>query len=127
MDCYNINIIGNCNIDYFLFTKKKCDIILNSLKETLANYYELQEFNFGYLSVCKDEDKITICNNNITTLHKEITKYTREIRIIEEQILSISKNIQHSCVHEFIEDYVDVDLDRSEKIVYCQVCEYTKL
>jgi hypothetical protein len=23
MDCYNINIIDNCNIDYFLFTKKK--------------------------------------------------------------------------------------------------------
>jgi hypothetical protein len=127
MDCYNINIIDSSNIDYFLFTKKKCDILLNSLKETLSIYYELREFNAGYFDVCNDENKITACHNNIAVLDKEITKYEKEIRATEEQIILISKNIQHNCVHEFIEDYVDVDPERSEKIVYCQVCEYTKI
>lgn len=36
------------------------------------------------------------------------------------------ENIITTCNHEFIEDYIDVDLDTSIKIKYCKLCEYTK-
>jgi hypothetical protein len=30
------------------------------------------------------------------------------------------------CCHEYVEDIIDVDYDRSKRIVYCQLCELTK-
>lgn len=30
------------------------------------------------------------------------------------------------CKHEYIEDLIDTDYDRSKRIVYCQLCELTK-
>jgi len=31
------------------------------------------------------------------------------------------------CEHEYIDDLIDIDVDRSIKITYCQVCEVTKM
>ena len=30
------------------------------------------------------------------------------------------------CEHEWIEDEIDVSLDKSQKITYCKLCEITK-
>ena len=100
MDCYNINIIDNCNIDYFLFTKKKCDIILSSLKETLANYYELQEFNStkiknkNFSSECfpksqeKDTGELEKINTIINTDNSD-----ENIKKIEQISIDVEKSI----------------------------------
>jgi hypothetical protein len=132
MNCYNINIIRSNNIDYFLFTRNKFLSILQNLKESLNSHYELREYNGGFLDVCKTkknkdkEEEIIICKNNISIIDKEINSLEEDIKAMEEQLLSINKKIQHICVHDFVEDYIDIDPDRSIKIVYCQVCEYTK-
>jgi len=34
------------------------------------------------------------------------------------------KIIQASCKHEFIDDFVDISLDKSVMITYCKHCEY---
>jgi hypothetical protein len=31
------------------------------------------------------------------------------------------------CNHEYIDDLIDIDVDRSLKITYCQICEVTKM
>lgn len=30
------------------------------------------------------------------------------------------------CRHEYVEDLIDIDYDRSQLVVYCQLCELTK-
>lgn len=30
-----------------------------------------------------------------------------------------------TCIHDFIEDWIDIDPDRSQRIVYCRICEIT--
>ena len=35
----------------------------------------------------------------------------------------LNKKILNHCNHEFIEDYIDITPDKSEKIVYCKICE----
>ena len=30
-----------------------------------------------------------------------------------------------TCVHDFMEDWIDIDPDRSQRIVYCRICEMT--
>lgn len=131
MNNYDLNIISNNNIDYFLFTKKIYDTILKNLNETIYFYNQLREYNKGYLTICENSKHKVIeqnlCNSNIISLEKEIKKYENDIIILKEKLCIINKNIQHTCCHEFIEDYIDINPDRSEKIIYCQVCEYTKL
>lgn len=34
--------------------------------------------------------------------------------------------IKKLCDHEFEEDMIDIIPDRSQKITYCKICEYTK-
>ena len=52
-----------------------------------------------------------------------------EIIIVEE--ISTNKNIikdnlNNICVHEWIEDYIDICPESSQKICYCVNCEVTK-
>lgn len=30
------------------------------------------------------------------------------------------------CIHDWIEDWIDIDPDRSQRIVYCGICEITQ-
>ena len=30
------------------------------------------------------------------------------------------------CIHDWIEDWIDIDPDRSQRIVYCRICEITQ-
>ena len=36
------------------------------------------------------------------------------------------RKIKTFCKHEFVQDLIDIDPDRSETIEYCHKCEYTK-
>lgn len=30
------------------------------------------------------------------------------------------------CRHEYVEDLIDIEYDRSQRVIYCQLCELTK-
>ena len=45
----------------------------------------------------------------------EFSEYTNE------------KIISNCCPHEYIDDLIDIDVDRSLKITYCHICEVTKI
>jgi hypothetical protein len=84
------------DINYFIFLKKTYE---DALKNIEYNINENNTDNKFY----KDRKKnflelIDICNINIYTL----------------------------CQHEFEEDWIDIDPDRSKKITYCKFCEFTK-
>ena len=75
------------------------------------------------------------CKNHCTQL---IHKLDREIGIHNLMHLSKKRNelvelrqkydrkIKTFCKHEFVQDLIDIDPDRSETIEYCHKCEYTK-
>ncbi len=44
----------------------------------------------------------------------------------DQVVPSISCQCNKMCVHDFIEDWIDIDPDRSQRIVYCRICEMTK-
>ena len=37
------------------------------------------------------------------------------------------KKNNNCCPHEYIDDLIDIDVDRSLKITYCHICEVTKI
>ena len=58
-------------------------------------------------------------NNNILDVllnaSIEFSEYTNE------------KIINNCCPHEYIDDLIDIDVDRSLTITYCHICEVTKI
>jgi hypothetical protein len=94
------------NIDYFLFLKKKYVNISSYLNEIINSYEELSFYNNYFLLQCN--------------------KYKKELSEIQNFINNINYSISQLCQHEFVEDEIDLTPDRSQKIEYCQICEYTK-
>ena len=43
----------------------------------------------------------------------------------KQMIQWIQEFLERNCDHELIEDYIDLDLDRSQQIVYCKKCHLT--
>ena len=86
------------NIDYFLFLKKKY------INTEIINSYE----------------QISFHNDDC------ILQYKNDVLEIKYKINDLNHTISHMCNHNFVEDEIDVALDRSEKIEYCTICEYTK-
>lgn len=41
-------------------------------------------------------------------------------------IPTVPLECKDTCVHDFIEDWIDLDPDRSQRIIYCRICEITK-
>jgi len=98
--------------NYFLFLKKKYTNILHNLREIHETYLEiiLSEITHGkYL-----EYEINAKN-----------KCKKQIDDIEYYIERIEKEMQNCCNHNFVEDEIDITPDRSQKIKYCSICEYT--
>lgn len=40
-------------------------------------------------------------------------------------LVNIHNYISNNCKHQYITDVIDVDVERSETIVYCRKCYYT--
>jgi hypothetical protein len=51
--------------------------------------------------------------------------YLTEITYITQAIKNVTKDIQQHCLHEFVNDSIDIDCERSQNITYCTICEYT--
>jgi conjugal transfer/entry exclusion protein len=45
---------------------------------------------------------------------------------LEEFKNIVNGKLNNVCEHEWIEDYIDIDPDRSKKICYCSKCNVTK-
>lgn len=100
------------DINYFLSTKEKFEKILSNLNEILEVYYDIQLDNDDTISY----DYIL----------QQIKDYEKKIDETEININQLNKFISLHCDHVFIDDYIDINPDRSERITYCSKCQYTK-
>lgn len=100
------------NTKYIIFFNE----IINFIENTV-NIEEIHtELNALYLEHYIFEEKY-----DTEVINLEKIKYKNQIlRSINEVI---SKKIINDCSHEFIEDYIDIFPDKSQKITYCKFCE----
>lgn len=82
--------------------------------------------------------KVVLLNNTYFTKNVEILdKFNK---LFNSNILDVLLNasiefseytnekiINNCCPHEYIDDLIDIDVDRSLKITYCIICEVTKI
>ena len=104
------------SLEYYLCCRKKYYEIIANLDNILEAY-----------------DTIIYCIAKHDNLELEyIQKIKGKTFFIEEREYIIKQRnkcndvINNLCNHEFEEDMIDITPDRSQRIVYCKICEYTK-
>jgi hypothetical protein len=100
------------DIIYFLSSKKRLQKVLSHLNEIKLTYCEIQlEINDGI---------------NDEYINDEINEYNKKIIELELTIEHLTRFIYDKCEHNFVEDVIDITPDKSQNIIYCTICEYTK-
>ena len=107
------------SLDYYLFCKNKYKSIILNLDE-IINTYEL-------INDC------TTAEEYLDHEHYEIFKpeynknfFIKRRKYIIELINECEKKIQELCMHNYVDDLIDITPDRSKYITYCEFCRLTK-
>ena len=116
------------NIDYLLKMKNENDYNIAYLKEINNNNVKMKEETILNLI-----DTSLNVNENILQYNKQITEindilneqdnHLRQLTLLNEKIRTKLISI---CIHEWITDSIDIDLDRSQTIEYCKICQLSK-
>jgi len=59
-------------------------------------------------------------------LEREVQSLKNEIEITTELLTELKIYCRDQCEHEWVDDLIDIDPDKSQHIVYCQKCELMK-
>ena len=115
------------SIDYFLNSKQKHEIleiyfneILNIYDDLIKNT-ELQQNNIDY----NEEDSFFL--NKIKQVYEERLKnYKQQLNETIESCKMFEELSQEVCEHKYIVDLIDLSLDKSTTIEYCEICGHIK-
>jgi hypothetical protein len=113
---YKIINTNNMNSEYYLFCRKKyCEILsnLDNIVEAYDNIIDCIEKNEKF-------------NSEYIEKSKERNFFVKNREYIIEKKKKCDDYINDLCCHEFEEDMIDITPEKSMKITYCKICEYTK-
>jgi len=101
-------------LDYFLLLKKKYSNMLIYLREIHDTYQTILDIH---------EINNNIDENNI--IYNKMENTCSEICEIEYFLHNLEKDIYKICIHDFVEDVIDIHPEKSINIKYCSICEFT--
>jgi hypothetical protein len=113
----------------FLFTlREKYNTILGHLRKIVDTYDEI--IGNPELLLTLHSDLLT--NTELLTridsvkIIEQRKYYMTQIAHIIKTIKNVTTDIHANCIHEFVNDSIDIDCECSQNITYCTICEYTK-
>ena len=108
------------SLEYYLYCKRRYDNIIKCLEEIISNH-EL---------ICLETLKLdSYAGKDITSdlnLIQDIDGFNDKLKYLKHLKQMCDIKIKNLCNHEYEEDFIDISPDRSEKIIYCTICEHTK-
>jgi len=108
------------SLDYYLFCREKYGYILKYLEGIDVLYDDVIKETNDSINLIEDKYyKIFLMDPNDNSLYKMKEKVIKLKDICD-------KKIRELCQHEFVDDLIDINPERSEHITYCKICEYTK-
>lgn len=105
------------SLEYYLICRKSYDKILDNLEAILYIFREMSDDQNVEDSQLIQEELSTI------EYHKQF--FFERKKAIESVRKTCENTLYSLCSHDFVEDTIDINTDRSLNITYCRVCEYT--
>ena len=99
---------------------------MERMAASLSEYKRMVEFNIQTIQNNLDFyeqhffDESPLANEYQSLSHPR--KLCQELKQWRELLEKIKREIWSGCVHEFVSDYVDVDVEKTVPISYCSVC-----
>jgi hypothetical protein len=114
------------SLDYFLFYKEKYEQMVSHLEEIICLYDDLIDDSFEYYNSFFSETKPVNVLCELETLIGQKDLCIQQKNQLISKKMYYTERLQNACSHEFCEDTIDINPERSQKIVYCVKCDYTK-
>jgi hypothetical protein len=67
-------------------------------------------------------DALVILRNILLKSKRDLFRDNELTNRIESLTNIVEQRIKSGCKHEYVEDYIDVDPERSQRICYCNKC-----
>ena len=67
-------------------------------------------------------DALVILRNILLKSKRDLQRDNEIVSRIENLTNIVEQRIKSGCKHEYVEDYIDVDPERSQRICYCNKC-----
>ena len=116
-------------LDYYLFCRKSYSKILQELKEIINIFEDIDNYKLEDATRQNSniENKSVPSLENIIHSNQSHNKnfFTSRETHIKLLLDMCNAKIKEICNHEFVEDMIDVSLDKTIYINYCSICEYT--
>lgn len=101
---------------------------LSNLEEKINNikYHLIQIKNVYDEIITNSETKMCVTHKYMNEIINARKDYESKIKKIDD-FLENTKNqiVYKTCNHNFVDDSIDIDCERSQNIRYCSICFYT--
>ena len=67
-------------------------------------------------------DALVILRNILLKSKRDLQRDNELVSRIENLTNIVEQKIKSGCKHEYVEDYIDVDPERSQRVCYCNKC-----
>lgn len=105
----NLILISNQCADFLDILELSKQQILSEIKNNGNDFFDKNPTILSKFNIVFNPKLLHTLKTNVITFSEEL-----------------ENQIQNCCNHEYIEDLVDVEYDRSIRVVYCKICELTK-
>lgn len=88
------------------------------------------DFLYNYIDFSKNRSNFFTNDDSANKLILEFTSHrVNAITVLKQKkefLEKINKYISNNCDHEWINDSIDIDVEKSQNITYCNKCEKNK-
>ena len=91
----------------------------------IYNLQEIIDINENHICFIKSNSLDDIKKDTIQTCENTKNVCTKILNETEIYLIELNKRIHQICCHEFVNDMIDISPDKSMRICYCKICEYT--
>jgi hypothetical protein len=112
-------VINNMSLEYYLLSKKKYERIMEHLESVIEKFEDI----FSYTAEFDMDEAESILDIFNPRSHSDYIRC--KLNCVCQLKHICERKIKQLCVHEFVNDTIDIDPDRSQNITYCKICEYT--
>jgi len=111
------NVLEIDTLTKIIDLSKECISFLNSLQESRRQIL---------LDIKNNENDFFEKNPLIMSQFNSLfdpSLYKSKVKIFAEEL---QDTVESYCCHEYIEDLIDIEYDKSMRVIYCELCELTK-